>query len=115
MLISALFIAVCFLAYANGANDMGAMVGSKLVATSGNINPVPLLHNFILPLLLSPIASLLLAALLYRLQHKLSVFNQPCTYVNSPTAFILQISPLQIMAVDFSAMPKSLGILSRSG
>ncbi len=45
---------------------LGAMAGSTLLATSGNINLAPLLDNFVLPLLLSPFVALLSAALLYR-------------------------------------------------
>jgi len=45
---------------------LGAMAGSTLLATSGNINLSPLLNNFVLPLLLSPFVALLSAALLYR-------------------------------------------------
>jgi len=45
---------------------LGAMVGSTLLATEGEMNPAPLLNNFVLPLLLSPLVALLLAALLYR-------------------------------------------------
>lgn len=44
----------------------GAMAGSTLLATSGNLNLTPLLNNFVLPLLLSPVVALLLAALFYR-------------------------------------------------
>ncbi|MDP3333065.1 MAG: inorganic phosphate transporter [Methylococcaceae bacterium] len=45
---------------------LGAMSGSTLLATSGNINLSPLLNNFVLPLLLSPFVALLSAGLLYR-------------------------------------------------
>jgi PiT family inorganic phosphate transporter len=37
---------------------LGAMAGSTLLATSGNINLAPLLSNFVLPLLLSPFVPL---------------------------------------------------------
>jgi len=51
---------------------LGAMLGSTLLATSGNMNLTPLLNNFILPLLLSPLVALLLAVLISRVQQKLT-------------------------------------------
>ncbi|WP_333874466.1 inorganic phosphate transporter [Methylobacter sp.] len=69
---------------------LGAMVGSTLLATSGHVNLAPLLSNFMLPLLLSPFVALLLAALLYRLQPKLPVFNQDlCVCVEQPDRLLL--------------------------
>lgn len=44
---------------------LGAMIGGALPATSVQISLTPLLNGFILPLLLSPFAALLLAGLLY--------------------------------------------------
>jgi len=46
---------------------LGAMAGSTLLATSGNISLAPLLNNFVLPLLLSPFLALLSAGLLYKM------------------------------------------------
>lgn len=45
---------------------LGAMTGSTVVATN-DINLAPLLSNFVWPLLLSPLLSLLLAAAVYRI------------------------------------------------
>lgn len=84
---------------------LGAMVGSTLLATAGEMNPAPLLNNFVLPLLLSPLAALLLAALLYRLQHKLSMFNQPlCLCVEQPDSLLLASSSNTAMTVDLSSL-----------
>ncbi len=80
---------------------LGAMVGSTLLATAGEMNPAPLLNNFVLPLLLSPLVALLLAALLYRLQHKLSVLNQPlCLCVEEPDSLVLADSSNAAMALS---------------
>lgn len=49
---------------------LGAMAGSTLLATAGHISLSPLLNNFALPLLLSPMVALLLASLLYRLLNR---------------------------------------------
>lgn len=46
---------------------LGAMAGSTLLATSGDISPAPLLNNFVLPLLVSPFVALLSAGLLYKI------------------------------------------------
>jgi len=87
---------------------LGAMVGSTLLATLGDMNPAPLLNNFVLPLLLSPFAALLLATLLYRLQHKLSVFNQPlCLCVEQPGNLLLESSSNAVMTVGLSADPSA--------
>jgi len=45
---------------------LGAMLGGSLLATGGDISFAPLLKQFVLPLLLSPVLALLLAALLFR-------------------------------------------------
>lgn len=45
---------------------LGAMAGAGLLVTGGDIGFAPLLKQFVLPLLLSPIMALLLAALLFR-------------------------------------------------
>jgi len=94
---------------------LGAMVGSTLMATAGNINPAPLLNNFISPLLLSPIAGVLLAALLYRLQNKLSAFNQPvCLCIEQPDSLQLADSSDTVMAVDLSADLPPLSVASQA-
>lgn len=84
---------------------LGAMAGSTLLATAGDLNPAPLLNNFVLPLLLSPIAALLLSALLHRLQHKLSLFNQPlCLCVEQPDSLQFADSSNTTMAADLSQL-----------
>jgi len=45
---------------------IGAMVGSGLIATWGNLDLTALQHNFVLPLLLSPLIAILLAMLIYK-------------------------------------------------
>jgi PiT family inorganic phosphate transporter len=45
---------------------IGAMVGSGLIATWGNLDLTALQHNFVLPLLLSPPIAILLAMLIYK-------------------------------------------------
>jgi PiT family inorganic phosphate transporter len=86
---------------------LGAMLGSTLSATVGNINPAPLLNNFVLPLLLSPFAALVLAVLLYRLLHKVSIhstFNQPlCLCEEQPEHLVLAGSSNTAMAADPSS------------
>lgn len=96
---------------------LGAMVGSTLLATLGDMNLAPLLNNFVLPLLLSPFAALLLATLLYRLQHKLSMFNQPlCLCVEQPDSLVLEsASNNTVMTVGLSADPlATLSIASQT-
>ncbi|KJV05528.1 inorganic phosphate transporter [Methylocucumis oryzae] len=44
---------------------LGAMVGVTLLANQGHINAMPLWHNFVLPLLISPLLSLFLAMLMH--------------------------------------------------
>ncbi|MCQ8105383.1 inorganic phosphate transporter [Methylomonas sp. SURF-2] len=72
---------------------LGAMAGSTLLATSGNLNPVPLLSNFVLPLLLSPVVALLLAALFYRTlnlwRDRRSSENDLCLCVENPAPLAL--------------------------
>lgn len=94
---------------------LGAMAGSTLLATLGNLNPAPLLTNFVLPLLLSPVAALLLAALLHRLQHKLFVFNQPlCLCVEQPESLLLADSSNATMATDLTADLSQLSVASQA-
>lgn len=90
---------------------LGAMVGSTLLATLGSMNPAPLLSNFVLPLLLSPFAALLLAALLYRILHKLSRhtgFNQAlCLCVEQSDSLVFASPADTSMTVELSAVPSS--------
>jgi inorganic phosphate transporter, PiT family len=94
---------------------LGAMVGSTLPATSGEVNPAPLLNNFVLPLLLSPLVALLLAALLYRLQHQLSAFNQPlCVCEEQPDRRVFAGSFNPISAVDLPANFRPMALASQA-
>jgi PiT family inorganic phosphate transporter len=49
---------------------LGAMAAGTILATSGNISLAPLLSNFVLPLLLSPLLALRTAGLLYRVLNR---------------------------------------------
>lgn len=94
---------------------LGAMLGSTLLATLGNMNLSPLLNNFVLPLLLSPFAALLLATLLFRLLQKLSrnaSFNQPlCLCVEQTDHLVLAGSADRTIAADLSAdLPSKLSL-----
>ncbi len=98
---------------------LGAMVGSTLLATVGQMNPAPLLNNFVLPLLLSPLAALLLAALLNRNLQKFlwcRAFNQPlCLCVEQPGNLVLASSSNTAMTAELSADPSSsLSIASQT-
>jgi PiT family inorganic phosphate transporter len=84
---------------------LGAMLGSTLLATLGSMNPAPLLNNFVLPLLLSPFAALLLAVLLHYLLNKLT-FSQPlCLCVEQPDSLVLVNSSnaTTVLSADLSS------------
>jgi PiT family inorganic phosphate transporter len=77
---------------------LGAMLGSTLLATLGSMNPAPLLNNFVLPLLLSPFAALLLAVLLHRLLNKLTFIQPLCLCEEQPDSLVLVNSSNVVMA-----------------
>jgi PiT family inorganic phosphate transporter len=52
---------------------LGAMAGSTLLATGGGISLAPLLNDFVMPLLLSPVLSLLLAGAVYWIWYRRSL------------------------------------------
>jgi PiT family inorganic phosphate transporter len=88
---------------------LGAMAGSTLLATSGNINLAPLLSNFVLPLLLSPIVALLSAGLLYRI---LSVWSRHrriedtlCLCVETADTLALTGSANMSLSIDSASSP----------
>lgn len=87
---------------------LGAMLGSTLLATLGSMNPAPLLNNFVLPLLLSPFAALLLAALMHRLFNKLSFSRPLCLCEEQADSLVLANSSNAAMA----AIPLSALILA---
>ncbi|HEY8036841.1 MAG TPA: inorganic phosphate transporter [Methylobacter sp.] len=68
---------------------LGAMLGSTLLATLGSMNPAPLLNNFVLPLLLSPFAALLLAVLLHRFLNTLTFSQSLCLCEEQPDSLVL--------------------------
>jgi len=83
---------------------LGAMAGSTLLATSGNINLSPLLNNFVLPLLLSPFVALLSAGLLYRAfnmwpRHR-GIDDAMCLCVETADTFALASSANMTLSND---------------
>lgn len=90
---------------------LGAMAGSTLLATSGNISLAPLLSNFVLPLLLSPFVALLSAGLLYRglsmwRNHRQHT-NNLCLCIENPENLALATNVNMTLAID-SAIVASL-------
>jgi len=88
---------------------LGAMAGSTLLATSGNISLSPLLGNFVLPLLLSPFVALLLAGLLYRvanrwLNHR-QLTDNLCLCVEKPNSLVLAADANMTLAIDTTLIP----------
>lgn len=82
---------------------LGAMAGSTLLATAGNINLAPLLSNFVLPLLLSPFVALLSAGLLYRglkLWFGRRASNDWCLCVERPDSLALTGNANMTLAID---------------
>lgn len=88
---------------------LGAMAGSTLLATSGNISLAPLLSNFVLPLLLSPFVALLLAGLLYRglsmwRKHR-PLTNDLCLCIENPESLALASNDNMTLAIDSAIVP----------
>lgn len=90
---------------------LGAMAGSTWLATSGNINLAPLLSNFVLPLLLSPLVALLAAGLLYWTLiiwfSRRRIENGLCLCVENPESLALAADGEMTLAID-SAIVTSL-------
>ena len=90
---------------------LGAMAGSTLLATSGNISLAPLLSNFVLPLLLSPFVALLSAGLLYRgLKLWLGGWashDDWCLCVERPDSLALAGNVNMTMTIDSTFIPSS--------
>lgn len=87
---------------------LGAMADSTLLATSGNINLSPLLNNFVLPLLLSPVVALLSAGLLYwtlnrwfSRRHE----NDLCLCIENPESLALAADVNMTMAIEPVMVP----------
>ncbi|OHX36991.1 phosphate permease [Methylomonas sp. LWB] len=88
---------------------LGAMAGSTLLATSGNISLAPLLSNFVLPLLLSPFVALLSAGLMYRglsmwRKHR-PLTNDLCLCVEKPESLALASNVNMTLAIDSAIVP----------
>jgi inorganic phosphate transporter, PiT family len=88
---------------------LGAMAGSTLLATSGNISLSPLLSNFLLPLLLSPFVALISTGLLYRglsmwRNHRQHT-NNLCLCVEKPVSLGLASNVNMTLAIDSAIVP----------
>lgn len=88
---------------------LGAMAGSTLLATSGNISLVPLLNNFVLPLLLSPVVALLSAGLLYWAMNlwisRRRIENDLCLCVENSGNLALAGNANMTMAIESPPLP----------
>ena len=69
---------------------IGAMVGSGLLVTGGDFDLTALQHNFVLPLLLSPMVAVLLAMIIYGVlklvRHRLNFEQSLCLCVENDAA-----------------------------
>ncbi len=88
---------------------LGAMVGSTLSATSGNISMTPLLSHFVLPLLLSPFVALVSAGLLYRglskwRKHRQHT-NNLCLCIETSESQALAPNVNMTLAIDSAIVP----------
>jgi inorganic phosphate transporter, PiT family len=88
---------------------LGAMAGSTLLATSGDISIAPLLNNFVLPLLLSPLVALVSAALVYRVLimgfKRQRIESNLCLCVENLGSLSLAGNPNMNMAINSTAVP----------
>ncbi|WP_445366632.1 anion permease [Methylomonas sp. BW4-1] len=88
---------------------LGAMAGSTLLATSGNISLAPLLNNFVLPLLLSPFVAVLSAGLLYRglsmWRNHRQLTNNLCLCIENPESLALASNVNMTLAIDSAIVP----------
>lgn len=88
---------------------LGAMAGSTWLATSGDISLAPLLNNFVLPLLLSPVVALLSAGLLYRVLNmwfsRRRIENDLCLCVENPESLVLAANTNMTMAIESAPLP----------
>jgi PiT family inorganic phosphate transporter len=88
---------------------LGAMAGCTLLATSGAISLAPLLNNFVLPLLLSPFAAMLLASALYRFGYRRSlqkpIENSMCLCVEAAESPTLATSDNACLAIESAIVP----------
>ncbi|OAI04359.1 inorganic phosphate transporter [Methylomonas methanica] len=87
---------------------LGAMAGSTLLATSGNISLAPLLSNFVLPLLLSPFVALLSAGLLYRglsmWRNHRQLTNNLCLCIENPESLALASNVNMTLAINVPSL-----------
>ncbi|TPQ29057.1 inorganic phosphate transporter [Methylomonas koyamae] len=88
---------------------LGAMVGGTILASSGSLNLTPLLSNFVLPLLLSPLVALLATGLLYWFlalwSSRLRSENDWCICVQQPNNQALAGNANMTMAIDSILIP----------
>ncbi|MGJ0515767.1 MAG: anion permease [Methylomicrobium sp.] len=88
---------------------LGAMAGSTLLATSGDISLAPLLNNFVMPLLLSPILALLLAGTVYWFWYRWSlrkpVDDSMCLCLETSDNPALAASDHASLAIDSALVP----------
>jgi PiT family inorganic phosphate transporter len=88
---------------------LGAMAGSTLLATSGAISLAPLLNNFVLPLILSPILALLLAGALYWFWYRWSlqkpIKDSICLCVEAPDNQALAAADSARITIDSALVP----------
>ncbi len=73
---------------------IGAMVGGGLLATRGDFDLTALQHNFVLPLLLSPMLAVLLAMIIYKLlkqvQLRMNLEQALCLCVQNETGVTIE-------------------------
>jgi len=79
---------------------LGAMVGVALPSTLGQFNAMPLLHNFVLPLLLSPLLSMLLAMTM----HWVVMQRATGKCLDKPLCLCVEQKPLPVFAPPFGGM-----------
>jgi len=90
---------------------IGAMVGSGLLATGGEFDLTALQHNFVMPLLLSPLVAVVLAMLVYKIlkqTRKALKLEQPlCICIDDEETVAIQAgavamsqSPQSVLSID---------------
>lgn len=88
---------------------LGAMAGSTLLATSGVLSLAPLLNNFVLPLLLSPFLSLVLAGALYWIWYRWSlrkpVDDSLCLCLETADNQALAAADHASILIDYALVP----------
>ena len=87
----------------------GAILGSGLMAAGTQVNFQSLGKGFLLPLLLSPVLAVILAAVLYLLLRflrlRLGISKEWCICVGPGQRFVPMAQPASAMAVQVTAVP----------